>query len=163
MTTFDIRYTVPPNFEQLKEAFFVKESDRILYAYHPYIYNPSGIEDISKPLLHHEGVHMDRQHGGLGPLAWWKHYCENMQFRLMEELLAHRAEYVEVCKHPHTNRAQKRAYLVAISKRLASPLYGLKIRAKTVKALLPAMDDLRVMAKVLSMEGQAPLEDGLVS
>ncbi len=160
MTTMEILRELPPNWKQITETFDVDPATRVLYAYFPHIYNPTGFR-VPPALVAHERVHLDRQRKDV--VQWWQSYCDNMRFRLMEELLAHRAEYVAVCNHPGTNRAQKRAYLVAISKRLGSQLYGCKIRAKTVKALLPAMDDPAVMQKVLDMEESVPFNDGSVT
>jgi hypothetical protein len=160
MTTVTIKEELPPNWEQIHKTFAVSKASRVLYAYFPNIYNPTAMV-VPPPLITHECVHLDRQRENVE--QWWESYCDNMRFRLMEELLAHRAEYIAVCNHPNTNRAQKRAYLVAISKRLASPLYGCQVRAKTIKSLLPAMDDPAVMKKVLDMEAQVPFDDGTVT
>lgn len=142
-----VKNTTPPNWDTIVEAFGVTARRPVLYAYAPHVYNPSGIRVIPNPLIMHEMVHIERQ--GEAPDEWWQYYIDDAGFRLAEEILGHRAEYVEVCKHPNTNRHQRRAYLDSIAKRLASPLYGNLVKAKTIKSLLPAMDDPAVLMKVL--------------
>jgi hypothetical protein len=112
----------PPNFAQIARAFpAVKGRTGILYAYGQTIYNPSGIV-VSPWLLAHEKVHSYRQCSPGDPETWWDLYINNPAFRYDEELMAHRREYREYAKY-HTP-ADTEKYLVFISQRLASRLYG---------------------------------------
>jgi len=56
-------------------------------------------------------------------MAWWEKYLTDIEFRLDEELAAHRAEYKAWCA-VSLNRQQRRFYLTQVAARLASPLYG---------------------------------------
>lgn len=118
--TIEIVHALPPNIEEIKTKFDVVGKP-IFFAYGDKIYNPMGIR-IPTPLLAHEAVHMSRQMIS-GVEAWWREYLDDPEFRLDEELLAHRAEYQHYRKlHGAGNRTQK--YLDLVAERLASPLYG---------------------------------------
>lgn len=92
----------------------------VIFSYGDVIYNPSGT-GITRELMAHEGVHGERQlacEGG--PDGWWQQYLDSKEFRLREELLAHRAEYL-AARRRHGPRP---ADLRNIAGRLASELYG---------------------------------------
>lgn len=108
----------PPNIAEIKRAFPLKGGE--IFAWGSTIYNPDGSK-LSAALLAHERVHL-RQQAGI-PEAWWALYLKSARFRFEQELEAHIVEYSVFCDTA-TNRAQRRAYLVAISVRLASPMYG---------------------------------------
>lgn len=147
-----IIHDVPPNWGLIKSNFRVTEESRVLYAYAPHVYSPVE-QDIPFMLVAHEKVHIDQQQrydGGVD--AWWQRYCDDMQFRLSQELAAHRAEYRSVCDQPECNRAMRRTVLKVISKKLASPLYGCMIPRKVAAAVLPMCDDPEVVARVVSGE-----------
>lgn len=111
----------PPNFSAIAKVFPVKGKPGILYAYGKRLYNPSMIP-VTPWIAAHEQVHMDRQIKDPGVVKWWEHYLTDMDFRLEEEALAHRAEFLEFDKW-HTPQDSEH-YLGTIAKRLASPLYG---------------------------------------
>ena len=108
--------------------FHTKEG--VIFTYGDRIYNPSGVE-ISKPLLIHESTHSQRQ--GDDPDNWWVNYIEFAEFRLVEELLAHRAEYEAFKQY---GRNQRRTALQQIANRLSSPLYGNMMSFKEAKKVL---------------------------
>jgi hypothetical protein len=60
----------------------------VIYAFGGFIYNPTHMT-IPPELMAHETVHGQRQ--GDNPLGWWEQYLGDMNFRIVEELLAHRA------------------------------------------------------------------------
>jgi len=109
----------PPNIDEIDEAFKVK-SQPTLYAYGRTIYNPFGIH-IPAELRAHEFVHIVRQGGE--PEEWWRRYIREAEFRLEEELVAHRVEYITFCRTQRDNAIRKE-FLDAIARRLSGPLYN---------------------------------------
>lgn len=146
----------PPNIDMIDKRFNVRSTPHILYCYGDCIYNPQG-GSIPDWLVAHEYVHSTRQfelgmpnyYGEkpkpaddfqkeswheLGTILWWKRYCEDDEFRLEEELLAHKRE-MEVFKAIH-NRHMSRGHLDMISGRLSSEMYGKMIGKGEAKRLI---------------------------
>lgn len=121
-------YLFPPNFREINAAFRVR-GKRILFAYGDKIYNPARV-DIPPELIVHEGVHGRRQ--GSDPDSWWRRYIENPEFRLNEEIVAHRAEYANLCARGRDHELDR------LAGRLASPLYGQMITPDRARQLLEA-------------------------
>lgn len=122
----------PPNFSAIAKVFPVKGKKGILYAWGDRIYNPDGVK-VEQWLLDHEAVHGQRQLMGIvrheydGPVeAWWDMYLREPIFRLEEEILAHRAEWLSYVHHHNVPLALWEAsqYLTSMAMRLSSPLYG---------------------------------------
>jgi len=118
----------PPNFSVLAKRFPIKGKQGILYAWGDRIYNPSGIT-IPPWLKAHEGVHGERQGGmcdmGLcwtTPAVWWDLYIHDAEFRLREEVLAHRVEWEAYPREVSIENHQK--YLDQMAERLSGPIYG---------------------------------------
>jgi hypothetical protein len=109
----------PPNIEEIKKVFDV-ENRPVLFAWNDRIYNPKGVH-ISEYLMAHEAVHLHRQYGA--PRTWWDRYIRDPQFRLEEEIEAHRAEYNSYCEH-HKDRNARAVFLHHLATRLSGPLYG---------------------------------------
>lgn len=112
---------LPPNYADIIAAFPGIRGRQPIFAWGDVIYNPHRIQ-IPPHLVDHERVHSERQ--GVSPGLWWQRYIADPRFRLMEELLAHAAEYRAVIGSPNSNRKARRGALKAIAQRLASPLYG---------------------------------------
>lgn len=112
----------PPNLEEIIRVFGRDKiiNKPILFAWGDTIFNPLSVP-ISKPLFFHEAVHGIRQ--GSQIEEWWKLYLSNPKFRLTEEIEAHREEWRQF-KREHKDRNRRSSYLVSISRRLSSPLYG---------------------------------------
>jgi hypothetical protein len=55
--------------------------------------------------------------------AWWTRYLADPEFRLAEEIPAHRAEYKTFCSRVRDYQARMR-FGRAIAERLGGPLYG---------------------------------------
>lgn len=108
----------PPNIEAIRKVLPVTE--RNIFAWHDTIYNPGG-EPLSSPLIAHEEVHFVQQRGN--PKSWWKKFLKSPEFRLNQELEAHRTEYQVFCRL-NKDRNVRSIYLRAIGKRLAHPMYG---------------------------------------
>jgi hypothetical protein len=102
---------LPPNFAAIKAAFNPPSDS--LYCYGKTIFNPGG-DPISTSLIIHESVHSRRQ--GEKVEEWWEKYIGDPRFRLDEEVLAHRAEYLFL-----RSRNKNADYVI---ERLCSPLYG---------------------------------------
>lgn len=133
----------PPNYVQIRTAFpQVVGRQGILYAWGERIYNPSGV-NLPWWLKEHEEVHgsrqlsfaSDRNPDDTAIRAWWNVYISDPEFRLNEEILAHRAEW-EVYSSLWVNREQQKGYLVHMAERLSGPLYNNMISlAEAVKEI----------------------------
>ena len=108
----------PPNFEQIQAAFPRAVNPGVLFAYCPNIYNPSGVV-IPPALIAHENVHLQRQ--GKSPNDWWSCYIADSEFRYIEELLAHAAEFK---MQRATDRNLGARLLLSTALRLVAPLYN---------------------------------------
>lgn len=142
----------PPNYVQIRTAFpQVVGRQGILYAWGDRIYNPSGV-NLPWWLKEHEEVHGSRQSHVFHPQntalgtewendairTWWDKYITDPNFRLWEEILAHRAEW-EVYSSLYVNRAQQKTYLASMAERLSGPLYNNMIGlAEAVKEITRA-------------------------
>lgn len=110
---------LPPLFDVIDAAFHVAGKS-VIFAWADTIYNPQGIT-ITPALYAHECVHGERQ--GADVVGWWQRYIEDPQFRLVEELLAHKVEYETLCASSDS-RNERRFYLRQVAGKLSSPLYG---------------------------------------
>lgn len=111
----------PPNIETLRSAF--KLSGQEIFTYGDTVFNPSG-GTLSEELVEHENIHiLQQQFYTGGPVAWWERYVAEPEFRLQEELAAHRNEYLTFCRR-NKDRNARNNYLIRIATRLASPMYG---------------------------------------
>ena len=78
----------PPNVNQIEERFSVGTGT--IFTYAPSVYVPSG-RPLTGSLIAHERVHIGQQ--GDDPAAWWDRYLDDVEFRLEQEVEAHRAEW----------------------------------------------------------------------
>ena len=108
----------PPNIEKIRATFELTGGE--IFAWDDIIYNPSG-GHLSTALIAHENVHKKQQNGD--PESWWERYLVDAEWRLQQELEAHRVEYRWFCRE-NRDRNKQSKYLIEISKRLASPMYG---------------------------------------
>lgn len=129
----EIKNERPPNFKSILEVFSSAKNHGVIFAYAPYIYNPSGVE-LPPEIIAHEQVHIARQQE-TSPENWWALYLTNPIFRYEEELLAHRAEYKKLCELA-PSRQVRRGALKTVAKKLIAPLYAYKV------PLSLAMEDL---------------------
>ncbi len=83
----------PPNIDAIRAVLPL--TGREIFAYGGIIYNPSGCR-IGPELVAHEQVHFRQQ--GTRPKRWWKKFLAHTEFRMEQELEAHRAEYWAFCK-----------------------------------------------------------------
>jgi len=115
----EVLYTFPPLYREIDRRFNVRGKP-VIFTFGSRIHNPGRIQ-IPNSLMVHETVHSTRQ--GTEPEAWWQSYLDNDEFRLIEEMEAHSAEYGHICLETDDNRLRQRE-LHRIASRLASPLYG---------------------------------------
>lgn len=115
----------PPNFAKIAAAFPVKGVPGIIYAYGDRIYAPGAKGDLPSWILAHEEVHGRQQQSGDGwdVPKWWERYIVSPQFRLEQEIPAHRAEWQAYSRIMGWT-ANPTSYLDRIADRLSGPLYG---------------------------------------
>lgn len=109
----------PPMYAEINKRFNVRGKP-VIFTFGETIYNPNNVK-IGPELIAHEEVHQERQRDR-GYIHWWELYIAHDDFRLDEELPAHRAEFA-FCTHHYDGRALERM-LHRIADRLSSPLYG---------------------------------------
>ena len=112
----------PVNYPAILKVFPLASNPGVIFAYAPDIYCPSG-KPLPESLIAHEMVHIERQQA-IGVELWWDKYLTDLQFRYIEELLAHRAEYDNLIGSPNAPRNVRRAAIKMVSKKLAAGLYG---------------------------------------
>jgi hypothetical protein len=112
----------PPMIDEIDAVFNIRGKP-VIFTWGGTIYNPQGI--FITPELHaHEGVHYSRQTGDEAAIIkWWQRYLVDPEFRLAEELPAHRAEYKQFCALNKDRNARSK-FLAAVSARLSGPLYN---------------------------------------
>lgn len=92
------------------------------------IRNPADIS-IDDFLVVHERVHSIRQHE-IGIEEWWERYLTDDDFRIEEEVLAHRAEYEHrIGKHQAQHRRMRRFYMNQTIERVRNPMYRYRLSA----------------------------------
>lgn len=111
---------VPPNIDAIRARFPI--SGQEIFAWAGTIYNPSN-NRLPVWLVEHEKVHFRQQAEVGGPENWWAQYIEDDEFRLEQELEAHRREYRVFCRL-NKDRNVRARYLMEIAARLAAPMYG---------------------------------------
>lgn len=114
----------PPNLEAIAAVFPMARGPGAIFTFGDTIYAPGGAHLVTPELKAHEGVHYSRQTNDTAKIeAWWARYLVDADFRLAEEVPAHRAEYRQFCAG-HRDYNQRARFLHAIAMRLAGPLYG---------------------------------------
>lgn len=126
----------PPNYDAIRKAFPAVPSNAVIFAYGEDIYNPHRVH-LSPALRAHEWLHGQRQlkHEG-GVEGWWEEYLVDPEFRLHEEVVAHRAEYIAGAVNPKANRRDRRTLFIVTARRLANPMYRYGLSLPTAKRLL---------------------------
>jgi len=125
----------PPNID-LIDSFFNVKGKKIIYTWGDIIYSPHPEFYITPELYVHEGVHSARQTTDSKAIeSWWDRYLHDLEFRLNEELLAHKAEYKEYCK-THADRNMQNFYLQQAAQRLAGPTYGQMVTTSKARSLI---------------------------
>jgi hypothetical protein len=130
-----IKIERPPNFEQILAAFPDADKPGVIFAFGEDVFAPSG-DNIPIALLKHENVHQERQRQ-MAPEKWWDLYIADPEFRYLEELAAHVAEFIH--QAPRLDRNQRAKLLMSTAQRLTAPLYNYSDK----HTLSAAMRDLR--------------------
>lgn len=113
----------PPNIEEIARVLpRARTSGGVVFAHGDTIYVPDGPLVLPPEIQAHEEEHGRRQLVE-GVEAWWDRYLSDLQFRLIEEIYGHQAEYRAVCARV-TDRNARMKYLYHVADKLASPLYG---------------------------------------
>lgn len=120
----------PPNIKEIKNVLTLTGEE--LFAWGDIIFNPSGAK-VPNQLLAHEHIHSTQQSNDIQ--VWWDRYLIDKQFRLEQEIEAHKVEYRVFCSS-EPNRNRRRIYLKIISKRLSSRMYGKMITFGKAKAII---------------------------
>jgi hypothetical protein len=128
----DIVVAYPPMFEEIAAVFPNARKPGVIFTWGSTLYNPSGIT-VSPELRAHEGVHYTRQ--GADVEGWWRRYLTDAEFRLAEEIPAHRAEARQF-KARHADRNAYYRYVHHVAERLASPLYGSLLTPAKARTLI---------------------------
>lgn len=121
----------PPIWDELR-TLFGGAVERAIFCWGDTIYNPSG-QDIPASLIAHEEVHCVRQGDDIE--GWWRRYMDAPEFRLAEEIPAHRAEYHAAIRGA-ANRNERRGTEKMIAARLSRPLYGRLIPLHEARKLI---------------------------
>jgi hypothetical protein len=135
--SFRIIYDVPPMYDEIDTVFAVRGKP-VIFAWGDKVYMPGQACGLSKALTAHEAVHCVRQlkyPGGVE--AWWRRYMADPQFRLDEEIPAHRAE-LAVLQAKAKGPSMRIHALSRTAARLAAPLYGNLITIADAKKALAA-------------------------
>lgn len=115
----------PPNIDQIRKVLPVTK--RNIFAFGNRIYSPSS-KTLPEWLIEHEKVHFAQQED-YGVRKWWTRFLKDPEFRLSQELPAHRREYQAFCQR-YADRNMRSMYLQEIGRRLAAPMYGSIITAR---------------------------------
>lgn len=122
---------VPPIWDEIDARFDVAGKP-VIFAWGDIIYNPTNI-DVPASLLAHEMMHGRRQ--GDDIVGWWRRYIDEPDFRLVEEIPAHQAEYLAMMQTAQ-NRNERRRQAKLIARRLSGPLYGRMITSARAMQIL---------------------------
>lgn len=123
----------PPMFEEIDRVFHVR-GQPVVFTWGTRVYNPTGIK-VMPQIIAHEAVHSERQTDSTGQndearlRKWWERYLEDPEFRLDEEIHAHRGEYRWLANQTRDRNTRNR-YLLHVARKLAAPLYGGLITAR---------------------------------
>lgn len=130
----DIINGYPPIYSVAQATFQL--TGREIFAWDGIIYNPGG-GSVTEELIAHEEVHFKQQRAVGGPEKWWALYFKSPEFRLEQEIEAHRVEYRVFCRK-EKDRNRRAVYLNLIANRLASPMYGNLIKPAEAKRRIKA-------------------------
>jgi hypothetical protein len=127
----------PPNYAELVAAFpDIKGRTDIVFSWGPSVYVLNRNCVLTPSVRAHEEVHGARQINDVAKIeGWWRRYVEDPQFRLKEELEAHRVEYRTYCSNT-LDRNRRARYLQFMAQRFASPMYGGLISLAKAKAAI---------------------------
>lgn len=126
----------PPNFAAIVAVFPGAASPGVSFCFGNTIFSPGGKYPLPH-ILAHEEVHSSRQLAK-GVEEWWTDYLASAEFRLTEEIPAHRAEYERATEG--YSRNQRRMALRIVASKLSAKLYGNLVTTHEAKRLICAQD-----------------------
>jgi len=126
----------PPIYSEIEAVFRIHDRRDIVFSFGPVVYNPHNLV-IPPELVEHEALHGHRQGTGQRVLDWWKRYMEDITFRFVEEVHAHRAEYRWLMDNG--NRQTRRTACKLVAAKLASPLYGNLVSASEAQKVIKVL------------------------
>lgn len=125
----------PPNFDDIVAVFPDAANPNVVFTYGDSVYVPSG-KPLIAPIQAHEMIHSMRQvRAEGGAKTWWDKYLVDTEFRLVEELAGHCAEY-RAFSTMVKDRNEVARYLQLVANKLAAPLYGNLISPAQARRLL---------------------------
>lgn len=137
-----IQIARPPIYEFIEQHFpAIKGKKGIWFCWGNTIFNPDNVP-IPPAVVKHEEVHSQRQ--GDKVEGWWLRYCVDKEFRLAEEILAHRAEFAWYASRADAKdaipgwRSRADYHLTKIAQRLSGPIYGSMISTSAARRLICA-------------------------
>jgi len=132
----DIILSYPPNIEAIRKVFpAVEKTHGVIFSWGDKIYNPDNIP-ISTALYAHEAVHGSRQTADESAiLKWWSTYLDDLDFRVKEEVLGHRAE-LKVQLQNVADRNKRNMLVQQVALRLSGPIYGNALSLAAARSLL---------------------------
>jgi hypothetical protein len=113
----------PPNIEDIRKVFDIKNEKGIIFTYGNKIYNPDSV-DIDETFLAHEHVHSLQQAGDIE--GWWKKYLNDKDFMLSQEIEAYKLQYKYYCNY-NKDRNKRFIFLNSLANILSSNVYGKSI------------------------------------
>lgn len=113
-----VKEEFPPNYAEIAARFDLTGIQPV-FAYGEVLYNPYSAH-LDEHLLVHEEAHSKRQQGWVE--EWWDMYLESDDFRLLEEVIAYRAQY-DWYKSRYDKRSAGKL-LIALATDLSSDMYG---------------------------------------
>lgn|SRR3990167_222726 len=112
--------SLAPNFQVLQDKFGVGDETIIAYGNKIFVKGKS----LTGDLLVHELVHCERQRfDEISAKQWYDKYLEDDNFRLQEEVIAYRQQYLYCCK-VFKDRNKRAKILWAMAEELSSARYG---------------------------------------
>lgn len=134
----NILHEFPPIYDEIVKVFPSFGDAKPIFSWGDVIYQPFGTKALGPELIAHESVHGLRQASDLANTGrppeeraqdfdsavryWWRRYLDDVEFRLAEEIPAHRAE-LGVLLQNAKSRAERRFYYTHIAERLCAPIY----------------------------------------
>jgi len=114
----EIKAGWPPNIQAIREK--VNPTEHNVFAYHPYVYIPSG-KPITQDVALHEEIHLKQQEQ-IGVQKWWRKWLDDVSFRAEQEIEGYAAQYAYARKVYTRNHADHILTTAALG--LSSPMYG---------------------------------------
>lgn len=121
----------PPNYQQIIDRLPLGKEE-VLFAYYPYIFNPSG-NKLNADLFLHEQIHLQEQKE-IGTELWWEQYLNDQDFRFEKELIAFSAQYAYGLRAYQRKIADK--MLDDFSEKLSDGIYGKHKSVGEINALI---------------------------